>query len=202
MSLQDVRTYILSEHGEELEVPLDTLCPNNRIECKVPAIDYDKLRKRIVGEKCTSADALIIGKWISFIEFKTGCAKENKSIKIETQKENLQLAIRLKAYESLALFEKVILPMGGFESDIIDEKKRFVAVVDSVEYANDALIDVLADASDRKDEATTFKKQLHDWLKSKLSNYRKEFGDGKHIFYVDTQVWYDYEVPQKIKMIR
>ena len=31
---------------------------------------------------------------------------------------------------------------------------------------------------------------------------REEVGDGKHIFYVDTQVWYDYKVPQKMKVIR
>jgi hypothetical protein len=202
VSLQDVREYILREHGADLEVPLDTLCPNNHVECKIPVIDYDRLRKKIVDEKCTSADALVIGKWINFIEFKTGCAKENKSIKIDTQKENLQLSIRLKAYESLALFEKVILPMGGFETDIIDEKKRFVAVVDSSEYPNDGLVDVLADESGGKEEAATFKAQLHHWLQSKLSNYRKEFGDGKHIFYVDTQVWYDYELPQKIRLLK
>lgn len=67
---------------------------------------------------------------------------------------------------------------------------------------NDAMFSVLADEADRKEEITTFREQLHGWLKSKLSNYRREFGDGKHIFYVDTQVWYDYEVPQKIKTIK
>ena len=92
--------------------------------------------------------------------------------------------------------------MGDFEPEIIDEKKRFVAVVDSAEYVNDAMFSVLADEADRKEEITTFREQLHGWLKSKLSNYRREFGDGKHIFYVDTQVWYDYEVPQKIKTIK
>ena len=92
--------------------------------------------------------------------------------------------------------------MGGFEPEIIDEKKRFVAVVDSAEYVNDAMFSVLADEADRKEEITTFREQLHGWLKSKLSNYRREFGDGKHIFYVDTQVWYEYEVPQKIKTIK
>lgn len=92
--------------------------------------------------------------------------------------------------------------MGGFEPEIIDEKKRFVAVVDSAEYVNDAMFSVLADEADRKEEITTFREQLHGWLKGKLSNYRREFGDGEHIFYVDTQVWYDYEVPQKIKTIK
>lgn len=92
--------------------------------------------------------------------------------------------------------------MGDFEPEIIDEKKRFVAVVDSAEYVNDAMFSVLADEADRKEEITTFREQLHGWLKSKLSNYRREFGDGKHIFYVDTQVWYEYEVPQKIKTIK
>lgn len=72
--------------------------------------------------------------------------------------------------------------MGDFEPEIIDEKKRFVAVVDSAEYVNDAMFSVLADEADRKEEITTFREQLHGWLKSKLSNYRREFGDGKHIF--------------------
>lgn len=114
MSLQVVRTKILEEFeqdGTKLEVPLEDLCPNNHILCNVPVIDYDKLRVKLVGDRCTSADALLIGKWVNFIEFKTGFAKEDKSIKEDTKKENLQLAIRLKAYESLALFEKVLLPM-------------------------------------------------------------------------------------------
>lgn len=75
-------------------------------------------------------------------------------------------------------------------------------MIDTKEYPDEAEIDILEQISGVEKTVSTFKKQLHNWLESKLSNYRREFGDRKHIFYVDTQVWYDYEVPTKIKAIK
>lgn len=198
LDIQKIKTYLQQEYGNEKTI--EELAPNNHINCKETAFDYDEMKRQVVKDQCDSADALYITKWFNFIEFKTGFAKHKNGDNERTHKENLKLRIRLKAYESIALFEKVILPKGGFEENEINGKRRFVAVIDAKEAPLEGMTDILAELSDCKDAVPNYKKDLHKWLSDSLLYYRKEF-DGKHIFYDDTQVWYDYEVNQKINRI-
>ncbi len=198
MDIQKIKTYLRQEYGEEKAI--EELAPNNHISCKQRAFDYDEIKRQVVKDQCDSVDALYITKWFNFIEFKTGFSKPDKDVNERTHKENLKLRIRLKAYESIALFEKVILPKGGFAETEINGKRRFVAVIDTKAVPLEGMTDILSDLSGCKDSVPNYKKDLNKWLSDSLLYYRKEF-DGKHIFYDDTQVWYDYEVSRKITNI-
>lgn len=198
MDIQKIKAYLQQEYG--VEKTLKELAPNNHISCKKKAFDYDAIKRQAVRDTCESADALYITKWFNFIEFKTGFAKQEHGVNERTHKENLKLRIRLKAYESISLFEKVILPKGGFAEDEINGKKRFVAVIDTKEVPLEGVTNIMAELSGCTEEVPNYKKDLHKWLADSLLYYRKEF-DGKHIFYDDTQVWYDYEINQKIEYI-
>lgn len=195
MDIQKIKSYLQQEYGEEKT--LEELAPNNHISCKQKAFDYDEMKRKIVKDQCDSADALYITKWFNFMEFKTGFSKPEKDVNERTHKENLKLRIRLKAFESIALFEKVILPKGGFAEDEINGKRRFVAVIDTKEVPLEGVTDVMAELAGCVDDVPNYKKDLNKWLQDSLMYYRKEF-DGKHIFYDDTRVWYDYEVNKEI----
>lgn len=198
MDIQKIKAYLQQEYGEEKT--LEELAPNNQISCNKKAFDYDEIKRKTVKDTCESADALYITKWLNFIEFKTGFARPEKGVNERTHKENLKLKIKLKAYESISLFEKVILPKGGFPEDEINGKRRFVAVIDTKERPLEGVTDIMAELSGCTDSVPNCKKDLHKWLADSLIYYRKEF-DGKHIFYDDTQVWYDYEINQKIEHV-
>ena len=157
--------------------------------------DYDKIKEAVIGNKCTSADALYLKRFIYFIEFKTGFATEKTDANTRTHLENLQLRIKIKAYESLALFEKIILPEIG-DGNLADKiQKRYIAVIDSLEAPMDAYEDILQEASGR---TVSNKEKLKDLYTNSLLNYRKSANNGKYVFYEGIDVWYDFEFDSKI----
>lgn len=191
-----IKTY---SHDEiKIKKPITEIADNNHIKGNFEAFDFDAIKEQILPS-CDSADALYMNKWINFIEFKTGFALEKNDINAKTHKENLQLKIRLKAYESMSLFEKVIMEKAKIPLSTIEDKRRFVAVIDCATHADDASVDAIADLSGITN-TTGFKSTLHKWLNNSLALYRRE-SDGKHIFYDETQVWYDYEFEKNIKIL-
>ncbi len=166
------------------------MAENEKIKSEIQAYDYDTVKRHIVGEKCTSADVLFLGKNIYFIEFKTGFSNPEEGVNVKTHKENLRYKIRLKAYESLALFEKIILPDVGDGRLYSNVKKHYVAVIDSQERPMEAYADILKEKSGRESSREEDKKKIFD---DSLLNYRKSTKNGTKIFYDETAVIYDYE---------
>lgn len=151
-----------------------------------------------MGDRCASADALYLKRFIYFIEFKTGFATEKTDANTRTHLENLKLRIKIKAYESLGLFEKVILPEiedGQLENNI---QKKYIAVIDSLESPMEAYEDILQEASGN---AVKNKEELKKLYLDSLLNYRKSAPNGKYVFYNGIDVWYDFEFDSKIQRV-
>ena len=165
---------------------------HENIKSEQMVYDFDAIKRSLAGEKCTSADAMYLKKHIYLIEFKTGFASEKKDVNTNTHKENLKLKIRLKAYESLALFEKIIVPK--IEDGILDEKvqKICIAVIDTAPDPMQAYADILREKSGN---LNTFRNEI---FKDSLLIYGKETRNKKKLFYDRVDVWYDYEFDKKI----
>lgn len=155
---EDIRSYLINNYGEE--VTFEKIAPNST-HSQIKAIDYDEVRKRIVGDKCESADALYITNHFNFIEFKTGFASDKSDLNTKTHKENLKLKIRLKAFETMALFRDVIIPSAEKDEKMIIGKRRYIAVIDAKENPTDAYMDVLADISGSNDDISDYKKDMY-----------------------------------------
>lgn len=194
---EDIRNYLIDNYGDE--VTFAEIAPNST-DSQLKAIDFDNVKRKIVGDKCESADALYITNSFNFIEFKTGFASEKTDINTKTHKENLKLKIRLKAFETMALFRDVIIPSLGVNERMIIGKRRYIAVIDSKEKPTDAYQDVLAEISGTKDNISEYKKSIFIWLEDSLAVYRREL-DGKKLFYDNTDVWYDFEFDNKIELL-
>lgn len=194
---EDIRNYLIDNYGDE--VTFAEIAPNST-DSQLKAIDFDNVKREIVGDKCESADALYITNSFSFIEFKTGFASEKTDINTKTHKENLKLKIRLKAFETMALFRDVIIPSLGVNERMIIGKRRYIAVIDSKEKPTDAYQDVLAEISGTQDNISEYKKSIFAWLADSLAVYRREL-DGKKLFYDYTDVWYDFEFDNKIELL-
>lgn len=191
---EDIRNYLIDNYGDE--VTFAEIAPNST-DSQLKAIDFDNVKRKIVGDKCESADALYITNSFNFIEFKTGFASEKTDINTKTHRENLKLKIRLKAFETMALFRDVIIPSLGANERMIIGKRRYIAVIDSKEKPTDAYQDVLAEISGTQDNISEYKKSIFAWLADSLAVYRREL-DGKKLFYDYTDVWYDFEFDNKI----
>lgn len=194
---EDIRNYLIDNYGDE--VTFAEIAPNST-DSQLKAIDFDNVKREIVGDKCESADALYITNSFNFIEFKSGFASEKTDINTKTHKENLKLKIRLKAFETMALFRDVIIPSLGANERMIIGKRRYIAVIDSKEKPTDAYQDVLAEISGTQDNISEYKKSIFIWLTDSLAVYRREL-DGKKLFYDYTDVWYEYEFDNKIKKL-
>ncbi|MDY3795208.1 MAG: hypothetical protein SOZ81_00630 [Agathobacter sp.] len=194
---EDIRNYLTDNYGDE--VTFAEIAPNST-DSQLKAIDFDNVKRKIVGDKCESADALYITNSFNFIEFKTGFASEKTDINTKTHKENLKLKIRLKAFETMALFRDVIIPSLGANERMIIGKRRYIAVIDSKEKPTDAYQDVLAEISGTQDNISEYKKSIFIWLTDSLAVYRREL-DGKKLFYDYTDVWYDFEFDNKIELL-
>lgn len=188
---KDIMKFLNEE--DAVKVPFCKLADHHEnIKSEIEAFDYDKIKDRKAGAKCESADALYLRKHIYLIEFKTGFATKKSDANIKTHKENLKLRIRLKAYESLALLEKLILPTIG-DGDLSGKiQKIYIAVIDSQEVPMQAYADILRVKSG---EEPTF---CHEIFKNSLLIYGKEVKNGKKLFYDRVDVWYDYEFDSKI----
>ena len=194
---EDIRNYLIDNYGDE--VTFAEIAPNSS-DSQLKAIDFDNVKRKIVGDKCESADALYITNSFNFIEFKTGFASEKTDINTKTHRENLKLKIRLKAFETMALFRDVIIPSLGANERMIIGKRRYIAVIDSKEKPTDAYQDVLAEISGTQDNISEYKKSIFAWLADSLAVYRREL-DGKKLFYDYTDVWYDFEFDNKIELL-
>lgn len=176
------------------------LAKNPRITSRQQAYDYDRIKEKIAKNRCTSADAFFVEKYIYFIEFKTGFAVRKSDVNARTHKENLELRIRLKAYESLCLFEKTILPDVG--NGVLDKgiQKIYIAVIDSQEDPMAAYGDILAEKSGM---VPSHKEEHHRIFENSLLNYRKTVKGGSTvIFYDRVEVWYDFEFDENVKKLK
>lgn len=193
---EEIKGYLIKQYGDEKTFA--EIAPNST-NSNVKAIDYDDVRRKIVGDRCESADALYITKkHFNFIEFKTGFASDKNDVNTNTHKENLKLKIRLKAFETMAVFRDIIIPSYEANERKIIGKRRYIAVVDAKDKPVDAYQDVLACISGANDECSNYKKSIYKWLRDSLIVYRRSF-DGKKLFYDYTDVWYDFEFDNKIK---
>lgn len=196
---EDIRNYIENTYdASEIKKTFMEVANNSKIQSNLECYDYDNIKRKIMGDKCASADALFLKRFVYFIEFKTGFATEKTDANTRTHLENLKLRIKIKAYESLGLFEKVILP------DIADGKlndniqKKYVAVIDSSVTPMDAYEDVLLEESGH---TVNNKEELKKLYVNSLLNYRKSTSDGRYVFYDGIEVWYDFEFDGEIQKV-
>lgn len=177
------------------------LSNNPQIQSQDEVYDFDEIKRKVYGDNCTSADALWIKRNINLIEFKTGFDAPDDSVNERTKKENLQLKIRLKAYESLHLLQTAIINEVETNSSL-DPKIQtvFCAVIDTSqpEIGEEVYTDILADAGSVR-EHKSFKAKI---VEEMLKLYRKETTTHKKLFYDETFVLYDYEFDSNIKRFK
>ena len=198
-TVQDIREHIENTYDMSIiKKTFSDVANNPKIKSEVECYEYDQIKRQIMGDRCASADALYLKRFIYFIEFKTGFATKKTDANTKTHIENLKLRIKIKAYESLGLFEKVILPDikdGCLEKNI---QKRYIAVIDSLESPMDAYEDVLREASG---QTVKNKEELKNLYVNSLLNYRKSAPNGRYVFYDGIDVWYDFEFDSKIQWV-
>lgn len=198
-TIEDARKYIEDTYDvADINRTFSEIAENSKIQSQIECYDYDKIKRQIMGDRCASADALYLKKFIYFVEFKTGFATEKTDANTRTHLENLKLRIKIKAYESLGLFEKVILSEignGQLEDSI---QKKYIAVIDSLESPMEAYEDILQEASGN---TIRNKEELKKLYVNSLLNYRKSAPNGKYVFYDGIDVWYDFEFDSKIQRV-
>lgn len=156
------------------------------------AFDFDSIKDDYCKkEKISSADALLFkGKKVFLIEYKRGFEKgddANDKLKA-TIKESERRSIRLKALESELLLEKIIM-----NNDAREFPLYYVAVIDSKEDPKGAIEEIILEKSQFDVESSSEKAILLKELTEKsLLMYRKEIS-GRHLFYDNVKVLYDYE---------
>lgn len=198
-TIQEIREYVENTYDMQIvHKTFQEVAKNSKIESNEMCYEYDKIKEAVIGNKCASADALYLKRFIYFIEFKTGFATEKTDANTNTHKENLQLRIKIKAYESLALFEKIILPEIGDGQLASRIQKKYIAVIDSLESPMDAYEDILGEESGR---TVSNKEELEKLYTDSLLNYRKSANNGKYVFYDGIEIWYDFEFDNKIQKV-
>ena len=101
-TIGDVRKYIEGTYDETIiSKTFSEIAENFKIQSEIECYDYDKIKRQIMGDRCASADALYLKRFIYFIEFKTGFATEKTDANTRTHLENLKLRIKIKAYEDI-----------------------------------------------------------------------------------------------------
>ncbi|MCB7319569.1 hypothetical protein [Lacrimispora sp. 210928-DFI.3.58] len=175
------------------------LSNNAAIKSIETAYDYDEIKQQLAGQKCTSADALLVRRHIYFIEFKTGFASKKEDINTTTHKDNLRLNIRLKAYESLALFEKIILEGIGDGKLAPNVKKVYIAVIDTSADPMMGYLDILQGESGQLQERQKEHKKIFE---NSLLNYRKTVMGGRALFYDCLEIWYDFEFDARVSKLK
>lgn len=181
--------------------PISAFANNPKITSNLIVYNFDKIKSDIYRDSCASVDVLLVKKNLNLIEFKTGFCAPDDSVNEKTKKENLQLRIRLKAYESLHLLQTAILEeieeYGKLEPHI---KTIFCAVIDTErpEIGDEVYTDILADAGGIREYQSLKVKIAEDVLRL----YRKETTAHKKLFYDETFVLYDYEFDSNIGMFK
>lgn len=198
-TIEDVRKYIEDTYDvADINRTFSEIAENSKIQSQIECYDYDKIKRQIMGDRCASADALYLKRFIYFVEFKTGFATEKTDANTRTHLENLKLRIKIKAYESLGLFEKVILSEIGNGQLGDNIQKKYIAVIDSLESPMEAYEDILQEASGN---TIRNKEELRKLYVNSLLNYRKSAPNGKYVFYDGIDVWYDFEFDSKIQRV-
>lgn len=198
-TIEDVRKYIEDTYDvADINRTFSEIAENSKIQSQIECYDYDKIKRQIMGDRCASADALYLKRFIYFVEFKTGFATEKTDANTRTHLENLKLRIKIKAYESLGLFEKVILSEIGNGQLGDSIQKKYIAVIDSLESPMEAYEDILQEASGN---TIRNKEELRKLYVNSLLNYRKSAPNGKYVFYDGIDVWYDFEFDNKIQRV-
>lgn len=198
-TIEDVRKYIEDTYDvADINRTFSEIAENSKIQSQIECYDYDKIKRQIMGDRCASADALYLKRFIYFVEFKTGFATEKTDANTRTHLENLKLRIKIKAYESLGLFEKVILSEIGNGQLGDSIQKKYIAVIDSLESPMEAYEDILQEASGN---TIRNKEELRKLYVNSLLNYRKSAPNGKYVFYDGIDVWYDFEFDSKIQRV-
>lgn len=180
---------------------LSELSNNPKITSTISAYDFDKIKRIIYRDRCTSADALLIKKNLNLIEFKTGFDSPDESLSDKVKKENLMLKIRLKAYESLHLLQTAIIDEISPDDKLCEKIKTiFCAVIDTNEpvVGDEVIVDILSDAGSLNGTKSFKTKITEDTLKM----YRKETNKHKKLFYDDVFVLYDYEFDNNVSRFK
>lgn len=194
-----VKTKDIEEFLDKEGMPKIPFCDiadqHKNIKSDIEAYNYDRVKEMLAGARCESADALYLKRHVYLFEFKTGFATEKTDANTNTHKENLKLKIRLKAYESLALLEKLLIPAIGDGELSSKTQKVYVAVVDAQKIPMQAYADVLRKKSGKEPSF------CHDIFQNSLLIYGKEVKGGKKLFYDRVDVWYDFEFDDKIQKL-
>lgn len=176
---------------------LASLSNNSKITSQENAYNFDEIKRKVYPE-CCSADALLIGKRINLIEFKTGFATPDITETDKIKKENLKLKIKAKASDSLRILDiNIIGQIQIIDNDQLDSriKKVYCAVIDvenNSVLGEDVLTDIIAQ-SGKISNSTSYKTLIENSLKV----FQKETDQHEYLFYNQIFVFYDYEFDQK-----
>lgn len=177
---------------------LASLSNNSKITSQENAYNFDEIKRKVYPE-CCSADALLIGKRINLIEFKTGFATPDITETDKIKKENLKLKIKAKASDSLRILDiNIIGQIQIIDHDQLDSriKKVYCAVIDvenNSVLGEDVLTDIIAQ-SGKISNSTSYKTLIENSLKV----FQKETDQHEYLFYNQIFVFYDYEFDQKV----
>lgn len=195
ITCNDIVTYLNDNYNYVKS--LSELSNNEKIKCTENAFNFDDIKGAIYGDRCASADALLIKRNLNLIEFKTGFDAPEETLPDKIRKENLLLKIRIKAYESLHLLQTAIIDEISPDDKLADNIKFvFCAVIDTAEkaVAEDLIADIISDAGGIREEKS-FKVRI---IENGLAMYRKQTDKRKKLFYDETFVLYDYEFDSNV----
>ncbi len=182
------------EYLKELSALADNMA---QIRSTRKAYDYDKIKDHLCERiKLKSADALLVGKrQIALIEFKTGFAEDTDYTCDDDRlkKEQLRLSIRLKACESLIMFEKIIC-----DGQPVGFDKVFIIVINSQDDPKGARSNVIGRLSKTNKSYSEKARIQKELLEHSLLLYRKNTF-GKQIMYNRIMVMYDTEFDSEIE---
>ena len=198
ITCSDIISYIEKNYNHKGKI--SDLSNNAKITDQTEAFAFDKIKEDIY-KNCRSVDALLIKRNLNIIEFKTGFGCNYDSVNERVKKENMELSIRIKAYESLHLLQTAIIDEISDMDKLQDGIKIvFCAVIDTNEpvVADDAYVDILADEGGVANHKSLKVKLVENVMKI----YRKETDKHKKLFYDETFVLYDYEFDSNIKRFR
>ncbi len=181
--------------------PISELAGELKINDRRLAYNYDGIKDHYCKhEKVSSADVLLAGvRTIYFIEFKSGFARVGciEDALEKAKKEGQRARIRLKACESLILFEKVIC-----KDEELEFNKVYVSVIDCADTLG-VMEDILLEKAGTDSNGESFSERAkleYELKRNSLLVYKKEIG-GEHIMYDDVLVLYDYEYNEKAQTL-
>ena len=65
-TIEDVRKYIEDTYDvADINRTFSEIAENSKIQSQIECYDYDKIKRQIMGDRCASADALYLKKFIN-----------------------------------------------------------------------------------------------------------------------------------------